>query len=214
MTEILLIRHGETDWNAIRRLQGHLDIPLNEEGERQAVALGAALAAEPLDAIYASDLGRATATATPLAVARGISVRTDPALRERCYGALEGLLYSEIGARHPEAWQAFRARDVDARYPEGERIAETLREFSRRCVEAVSGLASRHMGERIAIVAHGGVLECVYRAAKGIGLVAPRDFELRNASINRLRWDGSVLTVLQWSDTSYLDAPVLDETDR
>lgn len=214
MTEILLIRHGETDWNAVRRLQGQLDIPLNEEGLRQAAALGAALSGEPLDAIYSSDLSRAVATATPLAEAHGMAVRMDVGLRERCYGAFEGLLYGEIGARYPDAWRAFRAREVDARFPEGERSAETLREFSTRCVDVVTRIASRHMGQRIAMVAHGGVLECVYRVAKDIGLLAPRDFEIRNASINRLRWDGENLTVLQWSDTSYLDAPVLDETDR
>jgi probable phosphoglycerate mutase len=214
MTEILLIRHGETDWNAARRLQGHLDIPLNEEGMRQAAALGAALSDEPLDAVYASDLSRAVLTATPLAEARGMRVETDPSLRERCYGVFEGLLYGEIGARYPEAWRAFRARDIDARFPEGERRAETLREFSARSVQAVTRIAARHVGQRIAIVAHGGVLECVYRVANDIGLLAPRDFEIRNASINRLRWDGKYLTILQWSDTSYLDAPVLDETDR
>jgi probable phosphoglycerate mutase len=214
MTEILLIRHGETDWNAARRLQGHLDIPLNEEGMRQAAALGAALADEPIDAIYASDLSRAVLTATPLAETRGLRVQTDPRLRERCYGAFEGLLYGEIGARYPEAWLAFRTRDIDARFPQGERPAETLREFSTRSLQAVRCIAARHVGQRIAIVAHGGVLECIYRFANDIGLVVPRDFDIRNASINRLRWDGKVLTILQWSDTSYLDAPVLDETDR
>jgi probable phosphoglycerate mutase len=214
MTEILLIRHGETDWNAARRLQGHLDIPLNEEGMRQAAALGAALSDEPLDAIYASDLSRALVTATPLAEARGMRVQTDVRLRERCYGAFEGLLYGEIGARYPDAWRAFRARDADARFPEGDRPSETLREFSARSVQAVTSIAAKHVGQRIAIVAHGGVLECVYRVANNIGLVAPRDFEIRNASINRLRWDGIGLTVLHWSDTSYLDTPVLDETDR
>ncbi len=95
-TTILLIRHGETAWNAERRLQGHLDIPLNAEGERQAALLGAALAGEAIDHVLSSDLGRARQTAEAILRARGIApaVQVDPQLRERCYGGFEGLLYS------------------------------------------------------------------------------------------------------------------------
>lgn len=210
MTEILLIRHGETAWNAERRLQGQLDIPLNEEGRRQAAALARALAAEPVDAVISSDLGRARSTAQAVAEACGLSLQTDAGLRERCFGAFEGLLYAEMEARYPEAYAQWRARDPHARYPDGERRAETFAEFSQRAVAAVSSIANAHRGKRVVIVSHGGVLDCIYRAAHGMPITAPRNFDVLNATINRLSWNGETLRVLCWSDSSHLLAS-LDE---
>jgi len=215
--EILLIRHGETAWNAIKRLQGHLDIPLNAEGERQAAALGRALCDEPLDAIIASDLQRAKQTAQAIAAPHGMQVRHEPGLRERCYGAFEGLLYAEISQRYPEAYAAWKARDIDVRFPAGERAAETLREFSGRVVQTISCLANAGEYRRVALVTHGGVLECAYRAAQGRGFGHARDFEILNASINRFTWDGTGLQLLQWGDVRHLndlDFAVLDEIDE
>jgi probable phosphoglycerate mutase len=217
VTEILLIRHGETDWNAEKRLQGHLDIALNAEGQQQANALGRALVNEPLDAIYASDLQRARHTAQAIAVLRGMDVQTDVSLRERCYGAFEGLQYADINERYPEAYAAWRARDMDVRYPDGKNIAETLREFSARVLGAITKLATHHAGKnhkKIAIVSHGGVLECVYREAMEIGYARPRDFDILNASINRIHWNGDCLQVVQWSDVTHLVDKALDEVDK
>ncbi|MGZ3236396.1 MAG: histidine phosphatase family protein [Burkholderiaceae bacterium] len=214
MTEILLIRHGETDWNAQKRLQGHLDIGLNAEGQRQARALGQALLDESLDAIYASDLQRAKHTAQAIATPRGMTVQIDLNLRERCYGAFEGLRHAEISERYPQEFAAWRAREMDARYPDGKNIAETLREFSTRVLGAITGIASRSNHKKIAIVTHGGVLECVYREAKGIGYASPRDFDILNASINRLVWNGDCLQVKQWSDVTHLVSTALDEVDK
>ncbi|SNT26490.1 probable phosphoglycerate mutase [Noviherbaspirillum humi] len=220
MTEILLIRHGETAWNAESRLQGHIDIPLNEQGRRQADALGLALLDEPLDAVYASDLQRAYHTALAVAQPRGMEVVTDAGLRERCYGGFEGMLYADIGQRYPEAYAAWKARDIDARFPAGEREAETLREFAARALEAIGRLAGRAGQHRIAMVTHGGVLECAYRAAQGKGFEHPRDFDIFNASVNRFLWDGGRLLLLDWGDIRHLqdrEAPcpvTLDEIDR
>jgi probable phosphoglycerate mutase len=216
VTEILLIRHGETDWNTEKRLQGHLDIGLNAEGMRQAQALGQALLNEPLDAIYASDLQRAKHTAQAIATPRGMVVQADPGLRERCYGAFEGLRHAEISERYPREFAAWRAREMDARYPEGKNVAETLREFSSRVLSAITGIASRprHRNKKIAIVTHGGVLECIYREAKGIGYASPRDFDILNASINRLFWNGDCLQVIRWSDVTHLVSTALDEVDK
>ena len=210
MTEIFLIRHGETAWNAERRLQGHLDIPLNAEGERQAAALARALAAEEVDMIVSSDLSRAASTARAVAEVHGLPLQTDASLRERCFGAFEGLLYDELEARFPEAYAQWRVRDPHARYPDGERRAETFAEFARRAVDAVTQIAEMHRGKRIVIVSHGGVLDAVYRAAHGIAITAPRDFDVLNASINRVEWDGERLKVLRWSDNAHL-AAALDE---
>lgn len=209
-----MIRHGETSWNAVKRLQGHLDIPLNAEGERQAAALGSALRGESLDAIFCSDLLRACQTAQAIAAPLSLEVQIDAGLRERCYGAFEGMLRSEIGERYPEAYRAWQARDLDARIPPGVRQAETLREFAQRAVGAITRIVSGGAYRRVALVTHGGVLECAYRAAQGAGFAHPREFDIFNASINRLNWDGSRLKVLQWGDVTHLEALSLDEIDR
>lgn len=217
MTEVLLIRHGETAWNAVKRLQGHLDVPLNAKGEQQAAALGHALRAEPLDAVFSSDLQRALHTAQALAAPRGMQVQIDPGLRERCYGAFEGMMYADIGQRYPEAYAAWQARDIDARFPQGVHVAETLREFSQRVIHVMARILEQGCYRKVALVTHGGVLECAYRAAQGVGFSHPRDFDILNASVNRLQWTGNGLKLLQWGDVSHLkdlEELALDEIDR
>ncbi len=219
MLEILLIRHGETAWNAEKRMQGHLDIGLNEAGLQQAAALGQALRDEGLDAIISSDLQRASQTAAAVAAGRSLSVGIDAGLRERCFGGFEGLLYAELSIRHPDAYAAWKARELDARYPAGVNVAETLREFSERSLTTIDRLASMvaaaaPVHRKIALITHGGVLECAYRAATGTSLQLARDFEILNASINRLRWSPSRLEVLRWADVDHLRADTLDEIDR
>lgn len=217
MTEILMIRHGETAWNAIKRLQGHLDIPLNAEGELQAAALGRALRDESLDAIFSSDLQRARQTAQAIAAPRGMPVHTEHGLRERCYGAFEGMLYSEISQRYPEAYAAWQSREIDARFPQGVHVAETLREFSDRVINTITRIATEGKYRRVALVSHGGVLECAYRAAQGLGFAHARDFDIFNASVNRFTWDGTALKLAQWGDITHLDsleAAALDEIER
>jgi probable phosphoglycerate mutase len=217
LTEILLIRHGETDWNAEKRLQGHLDIPLNEEGQRQAVALGRALLGEQLDAVIASDLLRARQTAQQIAEPRGMTVHIEPGLRERCYGAFEGMLYADISQRYPEAHAAWQRRDMDARFPGGTHVAETLREFSQRAVDTITRIVRDGKYRKIGLVTHGGVLECAYRAAQGIGFAHARDFEIFNASINRFIWNSETLQLSHWGDVAHLEASgvlALDEIER
>jgi len=211
---MLLIRHGETDWNVEKRLQGHRDIPLNAKGSHQAAALGQALAGERLDAIVSSDLQRTMQTAQAIAAHHQLPLQLDAALRERCYGALEGLSYGEMRARHPEFYALWRARDPQARYPGGDNHAETLEEFSQRTLAAMRGLAERHRQGRIAVITHGGVLECVYRAAKGIDLSRPRDFDIFNASVSRLSWNGQGWEIHAWGEVAHLQGLVLDEVDR
>jgi probable phosphoglycerate mutase len=213
-TRIVLIRHGETPWNAEKRLQGHIDIPLNEAGQRQARALGRALRGEHFDAIYASDLQRARQTAEALVAARALgtvpAVCTDAALRERCYGGFEGLLISEIAVRYPEAYAAWKGREVDAPLPPGERAGESFRAFYERSVAALTRLGARHPGQSLAVVAHGGVLECAYRAALGMPLATPRSFPIHNASINRFTLDEGRLALEHWGDVDHL-AVAMDE---
>lgn len=203
-TRILAIRHGETDWNAGARIQGQLDLPLNARGRWQAQRLGQALADETIDAIYASDLGRARATAEALAAGRGLPVLTDAGLRERAFGRFEGLSYAEIEAAWPDDARRWRRRDPAFGAPGG----EVLRDFYDRAVAAAARLAGRHPGQCIALVAHGGVMDCLYRAACRVALDAPRSWQLGNAAINRLLHTPQGFTLVGWSDAHHLDLPM------
>jgi len=209
---ILLIRHGETAWNAVRRLQGHTDIPLNDEGARQAAALAQALAAEQVDVLVSSDLQRAMQTAQAVADQYdGLRVQTDEQLRERCYGVFEGMLYAEIERQYPAEYALWQARDIDAVMPAGEREAESFRQFYRRATDGIADWARRHPGRTIAIVAHGGVLECAYREAVGMSLDSPRDFQVKNASINRFTWSDGKLALTSWGEVDHLSLAAMDD---
>lgn len=212
-TRVLAIRHGETAWNVDGRIQGQLDVPLNEMGRWQVHRLALAVSDERISAIYSSDLLRAYETAE--AVSRGCDrpIETDPGLRERGFGIFEGLSYDEINQRWPDLAERWRKRDPDFA-PEG---GETLRQFSERGVSTVARLAARHPGETIAVVSHGGVMDMLYRAASRIALDAPRSWQLGNASINRLLHTPQGFTLIGWSDDYHLDQTARDEytdTDR
>ncbi len=210
ITRLLVIRHGETAWNTESRIQGHIDIPLNDKGRWQAERVGVALADEQaLDAIYSSDLQRACLTAQAIADARQLPITLDATLRERHFGHFEGKTQAEIAAHWPEDARRWRERDPSYG-PEG---GESLQDFYQRCIEAVQRVAAQHPGETIAIVAHGGVLDCLYRAATGVALDAPRTWHINNASVNRLLYSPEGLSLLAWGDTRHLDegGPALDE---
>ena len=145
LTRILAIRHGETAWNVDTRIQGQLDIPLNDTGRWQAHRLALAVAEENLDAIYASDLLRAYETAQAVASGSGREIVTDAGLRERGFGVFEGMTFKEIEQRWPEQSERWRKRDPDFG-PEG---GETLRDFFARSVETATRLAAAHPGQKI-----------------------------------------------------------------
>ena len=208
VTHILAIRHGETAWNVDTRIQGQIDIPLNENGHWQAQRLSQALAGQRLDAVYASDLQRAHETATHLAETLGLAVRVDRGLRERAFGRFEGMTQSEIESKWPDDARRWRQREPDFG-PEG---GERLTEFYERCVNTALRLAEEHPGQTIALVAHGGVLDCLYRAAARIDLQAPRTWKVANASINRLLHTSEGLNLVGWADTQHLEEAGLDET--
>ncbi len=207
-TRILAIRHGETAWNRDTRIQGQLDIGLNERGRAQAHALAEALRGEPLAAIYSSDLSRAQETARAVAATTGAEVHLDTALRERAFGHFEGLTWDEIATQWPEESQRWRRRDLDFA-PGG---GESLPVLYERCVGAVLRIAALYPGEQIAIVAHGGVLDCLYRAGTRQSLQAPRAWQLGNATINRMLYTPEGLSVTGWNDDHHLSHLTLDET--
>ena len=181
-TRVIAIRHGETAWNRAARIQGQLDIGLNDTGLWQARQLGLALADAGITALYASDLSRARQTAQAVAEHTGLAVVTDSGLRERGFGVFEGLSFAEVEQRWPA--QALRWRQRDPAF--GPAGGEVLAEFYARSIACATRLAEQHPGETIALVAHGGVMDCLYRAASRVSLQAPRSWDLGNASINRL----------------------------
>lgn len=211
ITRIALIRHGETAWNAERRLQGHLDIDLNAEGRRQARALADALAGEQVDLLVSSDLARAAQTAKALGEVLHLPLFIDGRLRERCYGGFEGLLYSEIAARYPREFAAWQGRDIDGTLPPGQNQGETFRQFYDRVIPAILGWAADNPGKSLVLVAHGGVLECAYRAALGLALDTPRDFKVLNASVNRFTVQDGKLVLESWGEVGHLQPAVLDD---
>ncbi len=142
VTTLLLIRHGETAWNAEHRIQGRLDVPLSTTGVWQAARLAERLAGEAIDAIVSSDLARAWMTGVPLADAHGLSMVAEPRLRERVFGIFEGKTLDEIAAGHPEEFAAWRARDVDWRMPGG----ESGTEFIGRVLQAMQEIAGTYAG--------------------------------------------------------------------
>lgn len=208
-TVLTLVRHGETQWNATGRIQGHLDIPLNEIGLLQAAAIGERLGSEAFDAILSSDLERALQTVRPIVRHSEQTLVRDARLRERHLGVLQGLSGEEAAIRHPHAWGAFKARDPEAVLEGG----ETLGEFSKRVVGLIDELLTTHAGKRLLLVTHGGVLDAAYRHATGMPLNALRDFPIYNASVNVLRHGGSAWAIESWGDISHLPQELaMDDT--
>jgi 2,3-bisphosphoglycerate-dependent phosphoglycerate mutase len=208
-TQLIAVRHGETAWNVERRLQGHRDIPLNAVGRAQSARLAQALADQPIDAIYASDSQRAVETASACAAPRGLPVNTDTGLRERGFGVLEGFTHDQIAERWPVEAERWRRRDV-AWAAEG---GETLLAFQARCVATLTQLAAAHAGQTIAVFAHGGVLDMLYRAATHQALDAPRSWALGNASINRVLFNGEGFALVGWNDDAHLAALAAEKAD-
>jgi 2,3-bisphosphoglycerate-dependent phosphoglycerate mutase len=209
-TRIIAVRHGETDWNVATRIQGQLDIALNDQGRWQAQRVAQALAEEALDAVYSSDLARAYATAQAIAAAQpalDAPVQTDTGLRERGFGKFEGHTYAAIEAQWPQESHLWRVRDPHFAPLGGESPTQVMQ----RVGQTVHAIAARHLNQQIVLVAHGGVLDMLYRLATQQTVSAPRTWELGNTAINRLLWTPDALTLVGWADTRHLDGAQRDE---
>jgi 2,3-bisphosphoglycerate-dependent phosphoglycerate mutase len=201
-TRIVVVRHGETQWNLAARIQGQTDSPLTPAGESQARAIAMRLAREPIDVLVSSDLGRAWRTAAVIASRTGHEVVADARLRERSFGVGEGLTYGEIDVLFPDAFSRIRETDPDFVIPGG----ESRRQLFERVRAAFESLARTHAGRRVAVVSHGGVLASLYRHIHAIPVAAPRQIPIPNASYNALRHDAGAWTVEVWADTAHLPA--------
>ena len=205
-TRILAIRHGETLWNVDSRIQGHLDIGLNDTGRWQAERLGMALKDEPIAAIYASDLSRAHDTALAVSRHTRVPVQPEPGLRERSFGEFEGRTFAEIEIELPEQAKRWRQRDP-AFTPAG---GESLLMLEARVLSVAGRLAAQHPGEQIALFAHGGVMDILYRAATRLDLQAARTWSLGNTAVNRLLWSPEGFSLVGWADVQHLSDCTLD----
>ena len=201
MTELIVIRHGETDWNRQQRFQGQIDVPLNALGQTQAQRLAQRMAREHVDALWSSDLLRAHATAEAVAQALDLSTRTEPLWREQSFGILEGLDVPTIRREHAPLWSQWLRYDADYALPGG----ESVREFHARVMRALDILADSHAGQRVAVVTHGGVLDMLWRTAQGAPLHGPRTVDIPNTGLNVLRWRDGELEVLEWADAAHLE---------
>ncbi|MES2887705.1 MAG: histidine phosphatase family protein [Pseudomonadota bacterium] len=206
-TRVVAIRHGETAWNVEGRIQGHLDVPLNAEGRWQAAQLAQALVPEGIDVVYTSDLRRALETAEAVVAVGGQPLVTDVGLRERDFGEFQGQTFREVEQQLPAQAERWRLRDPEFE-PGG---GESLNTFYARCLSTATRLACAHPGQTIALVAHGGVLDCFYRAATHQALQAPRSWQLGNASINRLLYTGEGFTLVGWADVHHLEQTSRDD---
>ena len=202
MTSLIVIRHGETDWNRQHRFQGQIDVPLNALGLEQARRLGERLAFEPIDRLVVSDLARARQTAQALATHPGLSPLIDPQWREQSFGVLEGLDVPTIQRQHADLWSRWTRHKADYALPQG---GESNAAFHARVMQALQALLAAHAGARIAVVTHGGVLDMLWRTVQGLPLSGPRECEIPNTGINRLRWVDGRLQIEQWADAAHLD---------
>jgi probable phosphoglycerate mutase len=199
---LVVVRHGETQWNLASRIQGHADSPLTPAGEAQAAAIAGRLAEEAFDRLVSSDLGRAWRTAQVIAARTGHAIEPDARIRERNYGVAEGLTYGEIGVHYPEVFSRVRETDPDYVVPGG----ESRRQLFERVRDAFESLARDSEGGRVAVVCHGGVLAALYRHVHGIPVGAAHPIPIPNASYNALVFDGGRWRVEAWGDTAHLAA--------
>ena len=198
MTRICLVRHGETDWNVERRIQGQTDSRLNARGRAQAQAMGRLLQDCAWDAIISSDLMRARETAAIISNSKAGRVELREDLRERRYGVFQGLTYPDAARRYPLMYERFHQRDPNENFNGGESLAE----FCQRVTTALSAIAAKHDGKTVLLIAHGGVLDIAYRMVTAMPLGAPRDFTISNAGASWIVHEASGWRMISWNQTA------------
>ncbi|XP_039003750.1 phosphoglycerate mutase-like protein 4 [Hibiscus syriacus] len=202
-TEILVVRHGETAWNATGRIQGHMDVELNEVGRQQAASVCCfleRLSQEPeISAVYSSDLKRSLETAETIAASFGkFEVIKDPDLRERHLGDVQGLLFREAAKVHPEAYRAFSSRRTNQVIPGG---GESLDQLYHCATSSLQRISQKHTGKRVVVVTHGGVIRALYRRAWSTRFRG----SILNTSVNIFHISGDgVWTIKVWGDVTHL----------
>lgn len=195
-TKVCIIRHGETDWNKEGRIQGHIDIPLNDTGRAQALAMAYNSAHFRFSALFSSDLARAMETAKALAQRENLDIQALPQLRERHYGIFQGIRKTEAPEQYPEAYALYEARDVHYNFETG----ESLTDFAQRVLDTFNWLVIHHSNQQFAVVCHAGLLDVMYRHATKRPLHTERDFDIPNSALNWFHHDGNRWYLDHWDD--------------
>lgn len=197
---LILVRHGETDWNRTGRCQGISDVVLNDNGRKQALELGLCLKGEKISAVYSSDLARAISTAEEIARHHGLIVEIDSDLREMDQGDFEGLLFTEIRERYADIMREWRDNPEALRIPSG----ESLTEVQERALRAFERLCGRHDGETVVAVSHNLTITTLLCKFTGVGLSGFRSFGIQAASRSTVCLSGGKVMVVDLNDVSHL----------
>ena len=199
-TEIILIRHGETEWNSQFRMQGHSNSPLSEVGRVQIQALGEWMKNMPFDHIYSSDSLRARQTAEAITQYSGDVLQFDQRIREKNLGVFEGLTSIEARERYPEVYRLFKNGGANYVIDEGESTQQVLD----RALKFIEEISLRHPEQRVVMVTHGGVVRVLMKHTLGLSIDAPTSFMIKNTGIFRLVWNDKWL-VTQMGGLSHLE---------
>ena len=198
-TRFIMVRHGQTEWNVGDRFRGRADIALNDSGVDQARRTAGALAADPIDVVYASPLKRTMRTAEMIAGGRA-AISPEPALMDIDYGEWQGWTKDEAGQRAPELYQHWLKTPEEVRFPNGERLVD-VRERAMRSIEA---WGKQHDGKSVLLVTHDVVAKVVFCAVLGLEVSAFRQFEQDNAAINRFEVRDGTYVIKTLNETSHL----------
>ncbi|MBO8134477.1 2,3-diphosphoglycerate-dependent phosphoglycerate mutase GpmB [Dickeya fangzhongdai] len=216
MLQVYLVRHGETEWNVARRIQGQSDSPLTSGGEHQARLVAARVSKLGITHIFTSDLGRTRRTADIISQACGdCPVIMEPALRELNMGVLEERLIDSLSLEE-ERWRKQLVDGTrDGRIPNG----ESMSELALRMQSVLAKCLALPEGSRPLLVSHGIALGCLLSTLLGLPAWAERRLRLRNCSLSRVDYQQSPWLAPGWivetaGDVSHLDAPALDELQR
>ncbi len=197
---LILIRHGETDWNRSGRCQGVADIVLNDNGKRQARELAESLKDHKITAIYSSHLKRALETAKHIAGHHNLDVRVEPGLHEMNQGDLEGLTFPDIRDRYAEVLKKWRESPETLRLPNG----ESLVEVQNRAWSVFEKVHETHLGETVVAVSHNLTIITLLCKITGVGLKGFRDFNVQATSKNVIISEDGTLRIEILNDTSHL----------
>jgi 2,3-bisphosphoglycerate-dependent phosphoglycerate mutase len=205
---IYAVRHGETEWNLVEKMQGHMDSPLTNNGIKQAQFVADGLASKKIDILFSSDLGRAIQTAEIIASRLSLEINTDMRLREHNLGIFESLTKTEFEERYPEEVKQFYTHDPDYVIPGG----ESMRQRFNRCIECAEEIVRGHEGKNILIIGHAGVLTSFFYKAVNLPLYEPRRFSVFNAGINAFSLNDGQWRLETWGEIAHLkDIRALDE---
>lgn len=208
ITKITIVRHGETEWNKAIRLQGHQDSSLTQKGIEQAEQLAETIHLREFDLLISSDLGRVKHTTRIINKHLNLKVIENKNLRERAFGVMEGRSLDYIESNFPDVHKAYMTRDAEFPIPEG----ESLVQFNQRIVNCINTIAKDYSGKSILVIAHGGVLDCVFRKICGIDLGSTRIFSVYNTSVNSILINNGEWKLEEWGNIEHLNnAEVLDE---